>query len=78
MKKLVETFKFWLRVRRLNKALLAEAKKAKTAGAYEPPTRQEVLDFVNDGKVGAFNFGKQRFRHMISPVGNQNHEYTNF
>jgi len=46
MRHYFDLFKFWLKVRRANKQLLADVAKHKDDPKYDPPSRDEVLDFI--------------------------------
>lgn len=66
MKRLIETIKFWLRVRRANKNLLKAVAAHRDDPKYDPPTREQLLTFIHEGNVGSHTFGPIRFQHAMS------------
>ena len=62
-------FKFWLRVRRMNKALLAQSQEVQPM--YDPPTREEVKEEITKAKAQGV-----RFNHMVTSIA-RSKEYTN-
>jgi len=53
--RIIETFKFWLRLRKANKRLLKRLKTADTT-PYTPPTREEVLAFIEKAECMGITF----------------------
>ena len=62
-------FKFWLQVRRMNKALLAQSQEAQPM--YAPPTREQVKEEITKAKAQGV-----RFNHMMTSIP-RSKEYTN-
>ena len=69
LKRWLGMFRFWLRVRQMNKALLAQSKEAQPM--YDPPTREEIKEEITKAKAQGV-----RFNHMMTSIS-RSKEYTN-